>query len=119
MAMPARTQAVPQSRASVDEVGKNSEFQEARGTVAAYHESCLRDLTEHVAEAIEGYRASSIDAFDVEKIIHQYHQAATELWKFCWAGSGSHVRMAAQLIDENAATGQVIDWWGRGAPRRR
>ena len=100
-------------------VGRNPDFQMAENTVATYHESCLRELTEHVAEAIDTYRAGLIDAFEVEAIIHQYHQAATELWKFCWAGSGSHVRTAARLIEHNSANGQVIDWWERGASRRR
>jgi len=86
--------------------------------VAAYHESCLHELTARVADAIDQYRAERIDAFDVEAIIHQYHQAATELWKFCWARSGSHVRNAAQLIEHNAAHGQVVDGWERGARRR-
>jgi hypothetical protein len=107
------------SRASVDQVGKKTDFQRAQDTVAAYHESYLRELTAHVADAIDQYRAERIDAFDVEAIIHQYHQAASELWTFCWAGGGSHVRNAAQLIEHNAANGHVIDWWERGAPRRR
>jgi hypothetical protein len=95
-------------------VGKNTDFQRAQDTVAAYHESCLRELTEHIADAIDQYRADHIDAFHVEATIHQYHQAATEVWKFCWAGRGSHIRNAAQLIEHNAANGQVIDWWERG-----
>lgn len=106
-------------RASVDLVGKKSDFQQVQDTVAAYHEDCLCELTEHIAEAIDTYRAGNMDALDVEAIIHQYHQAATELWKFCWAGSGSHVRMTARLIEDNAANGEVLDWWERGAPRRR
>jgi hypothetical protein len=97
----------------------NPEYQKAESTVAAYHESCLRELIEHVANAIDTYRAGDSDAFKVEGIIHQYHQAATELWKFCWAGSGSHIRTAAHVIEHNAESGQVIDWWARGAPRRR
>ena len=100
-------------------VGRNPDFQKAENTVAAYHESCPRELTDHVADAIDAYRAGDSDAFEVEAIVHQYHQAATELWKFCWAGSGSHVRAAAQFIEHNTANGQVIDWWDRGAPRRR
>ena len=100
-------------------LGRNPDFQKTENTVAAYHENCLRELTEHVADAIDTYRAGDIDAFDVEAIVHQYHQAATELWKFCWAGSGSHVRTAAHFIEHNAANGQVIDWWERGVPRRR
>ena len=100
-------------------MASKSDFQKVQDAVAGYHQTCLRELTEHVADAIDRYRAGDIDAFDVEAIIRQYHQAATELWKFCWAGSGSHVRTAANLIEHNAANGQVIDWWERGAPRRR
>jgi hypothetical protein len=100
-------------------VGRNSDFPKAGDTVAGYHEKCLRELTEHIADAIDHYRAGDLDAFEVEAIIHQYHQAATELWTFCWAGGGSHVRHAAQLIEHNNANDDVINWWERGAPRRR
>jgi hypothetical protein len=100
-------------------VGSNSDYQQAEASVAAYHQTCLRELTEHVADAIDQYRAGAIDAFEVEAIIHQYHQASAELWTFCWAGGGSHVRHAAQLIEHNAANDQAINWWERGAPRRR
>lgn len=104
--------------ASANVSGK-SDFKKAEETVVGYHERCLRELTEHIADAIDRYRSGDLDAFDVEAVNHQYHQAATELWKFCWAGGGSHVRSAAQLIEHNAANDQVIDWWERGAPRRR
>ena len=97
----------------------NPEYQRAGATVASYHETCLRELLEQVANALGRYRAGDIDAFEVDEVIHQYPRAAGELWKFCWAGGGSHVRMAAGIIDNNAANGEVIDWWDRGAPRRR
>lgn len=100
-------------------VARNPEYQRANETVAAYHEACLRELLGHVADALDRYRAEHIDVFEVHEIIHQYHRAAGELWKFCWAGGGSHVRMAAQLIEERAASGEFIDWWERGAPKQR
>lgn len=71
----------------------------AQEHVARYYESCLRELIEHVNTAL-----------------YQYHRAARELWKFCWAGGGaSHLEFVASLIDDPAAP---VDWWQRGMPRR-
>ena len=100
-------------------VSGKSDYKKAEVAVAGYHERCLRELTEHIADAIDHYRAGDLDPFEVEAINHQYHRAATELWKFCWAGSGSHVRTAARFIQNIAANGEVIDWWERGSQRRR
>jgi hypothetical protein len=97
----------------------NPEYQRANETVATYHETCLRELLAHVADALDRYRAGDIDAFDVDEIIHHHHRGAAELWKFCSAGGGSHVRSAARLVEDNAASGEVIEWWDRGAPRGR
>lgn len=53
----------------------------ARTTVATYHE----------AEAIERYRAGELDVHDVDEVIHRYHKATRELWKFCFrGGSGAY-----------------------------
>jgi hypothetical protein len=98
-------------------VRRKSDLEKAKDLVAAFHEKCLRELTEHVAGAIDQYRAGDIGTLDVEAIIHQYHRASTELWKFCWASGGSDVRTAAQFIEHNAANEEVINWWERGAPR--
>jgi hypothetical protein len=54
-------------------VARNPDVQKAKDTVASYHETCLRELTEHIADAVDKYRAGDIDAFEVEAIIHQYH----------------------------------------------
>ena len=40
----------------------------------------------------------------------QYHRAARELWKFCWAGG----EFVASLTDDPAAP---VDWRQRGTPR--
>ena len=44
-------------------------------------------LVEHVAEAIERYRAGELDVHDV--IIHRYQKATQELWKFCFPGGSA------------------------------
>ncbi|HET7129383.1 MAG TPA: hypothetical protein VFJ93_09955 [Gaiellaceae bacterium] len=41
----------------------------ARVLVATYHEAELAGLVEHVAEAIERYRAGELDVYDVDEII--------------------------------------------------
>jgi hypothetical protein len=52
----------------------------------------------------------------MDRIVHQYHRAAQELWKFCWSGSGSETELIASVIDRGAADDlEPIDWWDRGA----
>ncbi|HET9874166.1 MAG TPA: hypothetical protein VFQ37_00165 [Mycobacterium sp.] len=92
----------------------------ARERVAAYHEAQLGELIEHVAAAIGRNHASEIDAYTVDETIHHYHRAAGELWKFCWSGgAGTHIEMIADILDRMATDGEAINWWQRGAPRRR
>jgi hypothetical protein len=81
--------------------------------VAGYYESCLRDLIEHVAIALDRNRADG-DTEQTNTALYQYHRATRELWKFCWAGGRSHLEFVASLIDDSAAP---VDWWQRGAPR--
>ena len=70
-----------------------------RELVAAYHEAQLAELLGHVAEAVDRFRAGEVDAFAVDDLIHQYKQAARELWKFCWlAGAGSGVELTVRVL---------------------
>ncbi|CAI9419582.1 hypothetical protein [Nocardioides sp. T2.26MG-1] len=91
---------------------QQSTRQAARERVAAYHESQLGQLIEHVAKSADRFRAGELDAFETDEVIFQYTRAAKELWKFC---NQSDVEFTASLIDGDAP----IDWWERGAPRRR
>lgn len=101
-------------------MGGKSDYQQAVDVVVTYQEQCLRELLTHVADAVDRYRAGDLDAFAVDEIIHRYHRAAGELWKFCWAsGGGSHTRMIATIIQQRATSGEVTDWWEHGAPRQR
>jgi hypothetical protein len=84
----------------------------AREKVAAYHAEQLDRLVEHLAGAIDGYRTSELDAFDVDEVVLQYSRAAKELWKFCNLTS---IEVAAYVIDEQPNT----DWWELGARRQR
>jgi hypothetical protein len=87
----------------------------AQERVAAYYESCLRELIEHVSVALDRYRTEG-DAEQMDSALHQYHRATRELWKFCWVGGGrTHLELVAGLIADSAAP---PDWWHRGAPRR-
>ena len=78
--------------------------------VAAYHEAALAELVVHVAVAIDAFRSSDLDAFDVDRMLLQYFRAAKELWKFC---NMADIEWTANLMREPS-----IDWWERGAPRR-
>jgi hypothetical protein len=44
--------------------------------VDAYHEARLGDLVEHVAEAVDCFRAGENDAFAIHEVLHQYQRAA-------------------------------------------
>jgi len=100
-------------------VGSKSERRAARELVARYHEAQLAILLEHVAGAIDAHRAGALEVHDVDEVIHHYHRAARELWKFCWSGGvGTHIEIVARLI-EQPIDDEDVDWWQRGAPRER
>ena len=77
-----------------------------------YQESQLALLVQRVGDAIDRFRGRELDAFDVDQVLFQYSRAAKELWKFCNLGDPE---LAANIILERP----VVDWWERGAPRRR
>jgi hypothetical protein len=55
----------------------------------------------------------------VDETIHHYHLAATQLWKFCFAGgAGTHAELIAGILDRMTADAETIDWWERATPRR-
>jgi hypothetical protein len=93
-------------------VSARSERQQARHAVAAYHEAALAELVAHVAGAIDRFRDGELDAFEVDHILFQYSRAAKELWKFC---NMSNMEFTASLVQEQPS----IDWWERGAPKKR
>jgi hypothetical protein len=65
------------------------------------------------------YRDGEIDACTVDETIHHYHLAATQLWKFCFAGGGgTHAELIAGILDRMTADAETIDWWERATPRR-
>ena len=101
-------------------VGSKRERQADRALVAGYHEARLGELLERIAEAVDRFRAGELDAFAVDEVIHQYHRAARELWKFCWlGGSGAGVELTARALRDLADQGERTDWWQLGAPRER
>ncbi len=95
-----------------------AERRAARALVVTYHEAKLADLIEHVRGGIAGYDAGELDVFALDDLIHQYKQAARELWKFC-VGGGAHVERAARTLEYLREQGELPDWWERGAPRER
>jgi thiamine pyrophosphate-dependent acetolactate synthase large subunit-like protein len=100
-------------------VATNAERRAARERVSAYHQAQLAELLSHVGTAIDHYRTGEIDAYAVDETVHHYHQAAAELWKFCFAcGNGTHAEFIADLFDRMTADTEAIDWWERAAPRR-
>ena len=94
---------------SLESVSSKSERQAAHAVVADYHDAQLGDLVAHVGEAVDQYRAGTLNAFEVDRVLFQYSRAAKELWKFC---NYLQVDVAAAIISEQAPR----DWWERGAP---
>ena len=80
--------------------------------MAAYQEARLAELVEHVGRAIDRFRAGELDAFAADQVLYQYSRSAKELWKFC---NLTDVEMTAQDVLDRPS----IDWWGRGALKRR
>jgi hypothetical protein len=101
-------------------MGSKRERQADRALVAAYHKARLSELVEHVAEAVDRFRAGEHDAFAVDELLHQYQRAARELWKFCWlGGAGAGVERTARVLRDMTAENEQADWWQLGAPRGR
>lgn len=80
--------------------------------MAAYHQAQLVELLAHVEEAVDRYRAGELDPADVDQVLFQYSRAAKELWKFC-------NQIPAQIVARIIGSEPAVDWWERGAPRRR
>ena len=97
---------------SLEVVPSKSERQAARSVVGEYHDAQLRELVDHVADAVDRYRAGDLTAFEVDHILFQYSRAAKELWKFC---NHLPVEVAVAGIRQHPPS----DWWERGAPKER
>lgn len=98
-------------------MGTKAERRAARELVAAYHEARLDELVARVAEAVDRHRAGELDAFEVDQVIHHYHRAARELWKFCQI-TGVQAEVTAYTITRMSEQGETIDWWQQTSPRR-
>ena len=82
-----------------------------RDTVAAFHEASLTDLARHVCDAVDQLQGGTLDVAGLDQVIHQYHRASQELWKFCTLDD-------AEFTSDLIAHGAPINWWERGAPKR-
>lgn len=67
---------------------------------------------ERVGGAIDRFHVGELDAFGVDQAIFQYSRTVKELLKFCSLGDPE---LAAHIVRERPA----VDWWDRGAPRKR
>jgi hypothetical protein len=89
----------------------------AREVIAAYHQTQLRTLLEHVRVGFAQLDSGEIDEFELDAVIHHYKRSATELWKFCGSSGGQWER-AAGALTYLRERGEDPDWWEAGAPRR-
>ena len=100
-------------------INTKAERRAARERVSAYHQEQLAELLSRVAAAIDRYRDGETGACTVDEMIHHYHLAATQLWKFCFAcGGGTHAEFIAGILNPMTADAETIDWWERATPRR-
>jgi hypothetical protein len=65
--------------------------------VAAYHEARLGELVEHVAEAVDRFRANEHDAYAVDAVLHQYSRGARAV-EVLLAGRRRRVRRAHRSV---------------------
>jgi hypothetical protein len=106
--------------ATHEDRGSKARRRVARTLVATYHEAELAGLVERVAEAIERYRAGELDVHDVDEVIHRYHNATQELWKFGFrSGSGAYAETVAATLENVTEEGERPDWWAAAERRRR
>lgn len=85
--------------------------------IAAYHQSELRTLLEHVRDGFAQLDAGEIDEFGLDDVIHHYKRSAAELWKFCGSSGGPWQR-AVRALTYLREHGEERDWWEIGAPGR-
>jgi len=97
--------------------GDKADRRASRELIAAYHQSQLRTLLEHVRAGFAQLDSGEIDEFDMDDLIHRYKRSAAELWKFC-GSSGGQWQQAASALTYWREHGEEPDWWERGAPRR-
>jgi hypothetical protein len=57
-----------------------------RAQVAEYHEREQRALIERLRQGLADLDAGTIDAFDFDETVHQYHRASQKLWSFLLRG---------------------------------
>jgi hypothetical protein len=112
---------IPQSSGKASQkvsTGSKAELRADRALVGTYYEARLADLLEQVREGFARYDAGELDAFELDDLIHRYKRATRELWKFCGNLTGSSAHFVARAIEEWQASGEMVDWWERGNPRR-
>jgi hypothetical protein len=97
--------------------GDKADRRAARELIAAYHQSQLRTLLEHVRAGFAQLDSGEIDEFDLDDLIHHYKRSAGELWKFCGSSDGQW-HQAATTLRHLRDHGEEPDWWERGASRR-
>ena len=97
--------------------GEKADRRVFRELIAAYHQTQLRALLDHVRAGFDRLDAGDIDEFDLDNLIHRYERSATELWKFC-GSSGGQWQQAAHTLTYFREHGDEPDWWEMGAPRR-
>ena len=85
----------------------------AADTVGAYRAHQLRDLLERVREGFAQLDADTIDAFELDSLIHRYGRCARELRRFC-GSRPEEWELAARTLAQLNEQGEEIDWWEAG-----
>ena len=100
------------------QASEKAERRAARELIGNYHRTELRKLLDHIRDGFARLDAGQIDEFELDRLIHQYKNAATKLWSFCGTSGGQWVQAAKSLQYLETTGGPSRDWWGEAAPRR-
>ena len=96
--------------------GKQARRRDDVALVTGYHEAQLQKLLEHLRDGFRRYEEGTIDAFELDAVIHHYTRAARELWKFCGDLSGARAAFTARALRAMREEADEVDWWERGRP---
>ena len=81
-----------------------------REAVGAYHEAELAKLIERIREGLASYDARTIDAFELDELLHRYKRATQKLWSAC-TGGGADTQRMARTLEWQTDQGEQTDWW--------
>lgn len=80
----------------------SQERKKVRQYIETYHQNKLKDLQQFVFKKFKEFYQGKIDAFDLDQVIHAYHQQSRELFKFIntYYTRSASLEMLLDLIEQ-------------------